>query len=55
MRARWSGDLAEMYESDFAYEPGTLVMFGGEKEITCSDGRICNAIVTENPGVILNG
>ena len=55
MRARWSGDLAEMYESDSAYEPGTLVMFGGEKEITCSDGKICNAIVTENPGVILNG
>lgn len=55
MRARWSGDLAEMYESDSIYEPGTLVMFGGEKEITCSDGKVCNAIVTEKPGVILNG
>ena len=55
MRARWAGDLAEMYESDSAYEPGTLVMFGGEKEITRSNGKVCNAIVTEKPGVILNG
>ena len=56
MRARWAGDLAEMYESDSStYEPGTLVMFGGEKEITRSDGKVCNAIVTERPGVILNG
>jgi hypothetical protein len=44
-----------MYESDSTYEPGTLMMFGGEKEITRSDGKICNAIVTEKPGIILNG
>lgn len=55
MRARWGGDLCEMYESDSIYEPGTLVMFGGDCEITKSDGRICHAIVTEKPGVILNG
>ena len=44
-----------MYESDCRYEPGTLVMFGGEKEITLSNGKICHAIVTEKPGLILNG
>ena len=32
-------------------------MFGGEKEkeITVSDGKICNAIVTTKPGLVLNG
>ena len=55
MRSRWTGDIAEMYESDSIYDPGTLVMFGGDKEITRSDGKVCHAIVTEKPGVILNG
>ena len=54
MRTRWA-DLAEFKESDKNYEPGTLVMFGGEKEITLSDGRTCHAIVTTNPGLVLNG
>jgi hypothetical protein len=30
-------DLAEIYIADDDYEPGTLVIFGGEKEITVSD------------------
>lgn len=30
-------------------------MFGGEKEITVSDGRNCNAVVTEKPAIIMNG
>ena len=54
MRSRWA-DLAEYKESDRQYEPGTLVMFGGEKEITISDGKVCNAIVTTKPGLVLNG
>ena len=54
LRARW-GDICEYYIADKKYEPGTLVMFGGEKEITISDGKICNAIVTTKPGFILNG
>ena len=54
MRARWA-DLAEFKEADGEYIPGTLMMFGGEKEITMSNGRVCNAIVTSNPGLILNG
>jgi hypothetical protein len=29
-------DLAEIYESDQPYEVGTVVIFGGEKEITIS-------------------
>lgn len=54
LRSRWA-DLAEFKESDKPYEPGTLVMFGGEKEITISDGKTCHAIVTTNPGFVLNG
>lgn len=53
MRSRWA-DLAEFKEADGKYEPGTLVMFGGEREITISDGRICHAIVTTKPGLVLN-
>lgn len=53
-RSRWS-DICERYSSDKEYEPGTLMMFGGREEITVSDGRICNAIVTSKPGFILNG
>lgn len=54
MRARWA-DLAEFKEADREYEPGTLVMFGGEKEITLSRNGVANAIVTTKPGLVLNG
>ena len=54
MRSRWA-DLAEYKESDEEYLPGTLVMFGGEKEITLSRNGVANAIVTTKPGFILNG
>ena len=53
MRSRWA-DLAEYKEADKYYDPGTLVMFGGEKELTISDGRSCHAIVTTKPGLVLN-
>lgn len=51
--ARW-GDLAELYVADADYEPGTLIRFGGEKEITvASDGEV-NGVVTSRPGVTIN-
>ena len=52
LSAKWA-DLAELYESDDNYDPGTLVKFGGSKEITIADDEV-NAVVTTNPGVILN-
>ena len=52
-RAQW-GDLAEIYSADEAYEPGTLVKFGGRNEITIAKDTV-NAVVTTEPGVILNG
>ena len=51
MRSRWA-DLAEFKEADKEYEPGTLVMFGGEKEITLSRNGVANAIVTTKPGLM---
>ena len=54
MRSRWA-DLAEYKEADKQYEPGTLVMFGGEKEITLARNGVANAIVTTKPGLSLNG
>lgn len=51
-RAYW-GDLAEYYEADNDYPEGTLVEFGGNKEVTIAIND-CNAVVSSNPGVILN-
>ena len=51
-RAQW-GDLAEFYETDYQYPKGTLVKFGGEKEITIADDEV-NAVITSEPGFILN-
>jgi hypothetical protein len=41
-----------MYDSDFEYEPGTLVKFGGDKEITIADDTV-NAVITTKPGLLL--
>lgn len=35
--ATYSADLAEYYEGDAEYEVGTVVVFGGDKEITITD------------------
>lgn len=51
-RALW-GDLAEYYKSDNNYPKGTLVQFGGEKEITIATEEV-NAVITSEPGFILN-
>ena len=50
-------DIAEKYSSDAQYEPGTVVMFGGNKEVTVANlpGTTKVAgIVTTNPAQILN-
>jgi len=50
-------DLAEIYESDAEYEVGTVVIFGGEKEITVSsmgaDPRVAG-VISENPAYLMN-
>jgi len=50
-------DLAEMYSSDQAYEPGTVVVLGGESEVTHStmshDTAVAGVVSTE-PAYLMN-
>jgi len=50
-------DLAEIYESDADYEVGTVVIFGGDREITISkegnDIRVAG-VISENPAYLMN-
>jgi len=50
-------DLAENYVGDDRYEPGTVVMFGGEQEVTIAGGiatRKVAGIVSTNPAHLMN-
>jgi hypothetical protein len=51
-------DLAENYTSDADYVPGTVVVFGGDAEITVTstfaDSRVAGAISTD-PAYLMNG
>jgi hypothetical protein len=50
-------DLAEFYRADAAYAPGTVVVFGGEQEVTQSteshDSAVAGVISTD-PAYIMN-
>jgi len=50
-------DLAERYEADAEYEPGTVLVIGGNKEVTISTTR-CDpsvaGIVSTNPAYMMN-
>ena len=50
-------DLAEKYDADADYEPGTVVVFGGDKEITVTDKedspRVAGVISTD-PAYMMN-
>jgi hypothetical protein len=50
-------DLAEVYEADAEYDVGTVVIFGGDKEITVSsmgnDTRVAG-VISENPAYLMN-
>ena len=50
-------DLAEKYESDAEYEPGTVVVFGGDKEITACSSQGSHAVVgviSTDPAYMMN-
>jgi len=57
-QATYSADLAEYYEGDQEYEVGTVLIFGGEKEVTVStkekDHRVAG-IISDNAGYVMNG
>jgi hypothetical protein len=58
--SRWQStyaDLAERYIADEAYEPGTVVVLGGENEVTIenvADSHKVAGVVTTNPAYIMN-
>ena len=48
-------DLAEKYLADQEYEVGTVVMIGGEKEVTQSEaGERAIGVVSDNPAFMMN-
>jgi hypothetical protein len=49
-------DLAEYYEADVKYLPGTVVMFGGEKEVTLAEDGTSKVagVVSTNPAYVMN-
>jgi hypothetical protein len=50
-------DLAEYYEADNGYDYGTVVMIGGDKEITIAKGQgntKVAGVVSKNPAFIMN-
>jgi hypothetical protein len=51
-------DLAEKYIADAEYAPGTVVVFGGDKEVTVTStdaDRAVAGVVSTNPSYIMNG
>lgn len=49
-------DLAEYYEADDIYAPGTVLMFGGDKEVTIAEdgtNRVAG-VVSTNPAYVMN-
>jgi len=55
--AAYYADLAERYEADAVYEPGTVLVIGGKKEVTVTttfaDTRVAG-VVSKNPAYLMN-
>ena len=58
LQATFSADLAEWYSADSEYDPGTVLVFGGNAEVTTTntfgDSRVAG-VVSDNPAFIMNG
>lgn len=50
-------DLAENYQADKQYNPGTVLMFGGSQEVTVAtaDTTAVAGVVSTNPAHLMNG
>jgi hypothetical protein len=50
-------DLAENYQADKTYMPGTVVMFGGDAEVTMAtaDTTAVAGVISTNPAHLMNG
>jgi len=55
-QARYA-DLAENYQADAQYEPGTVLEFGGEREVTVAEDatKRVAGVVSTNPAHLMNG
>jgi hypothetical protein len=49
--------LAENYQADRSYAPGTVLMFGGDQEVTAADTDTTRVagVVSTNPAHLMNG
>jgi hypothetical protein len=49
-------DLAEYYEADAVYKPGTVLAFGGDKEVTIAENETSRVagVVSTNPAYAMN-
>jgi hypothetical protein len=50
-------DLAENYQADASYAPGTVLQFGGDHEVTIAsaDTKAVAGVVSTNPAHLMNG
>jgi hypothetical protein len=58
LEATFAADLAEYYEGDQEYDVGTVLMLGGDKEVTIAKGegtRAVAGVVSNNAAYIMNG
>jgi hypothetical protein len=56
-KVSYYADIAERYAADAEYEPGTVVMLGGDKEITQVDNDASNdifGVISTQPAYLLN-
>jgi hypothetical protein len=56
LTARYA-DLAENYQADAEYEPGTVLVFGGNAEVTITDTKADHrvaGVVSTNPAYLMN-
>ena len=48
-------DLAEIYKTDIRYDPGTVVMIGGDEEVTaCTEGSRAIGVISTAPAFLMN-
>lgn len=56
MLNEYGADLAEYYEADQEYAPGTVLQFGGQKEVTLSEDSSTRVagVVSQYPAYAMN-
>ena len=58
LEATYAADIAEYYQGDKIYEPGTVLMIGGEFDVTLASGEGTTkvaGVISNNAAYIMNG